>query len=123
MANLRHEPCARHEVANAKSPCAGPARIATCLFQDLDLPSAISPLRCAFCYARVMAWRSLFEVRLNAGVWYINSQQQYRLSKCWGSFDFSTADEKVAPALFDAAIISLVFWTKTAERSRARTQE
>ena len=73
--------------------------------------------------SRVMAWRSLFEVRLNAGFWYINSQQQYHRSKYWGSFDFSTADEKVAPALFDAAIISLIVWAKTAERSRARTQE
>ena len=80
-------------------------------------------LRCAFCYARVMAWRSLFEVRLNAGFWYLNSQQQYHRSKCWGSFDFSTADEVVAPALIDAANISLIVWTKTAERSRARTQE
>ena len=43
--------------------------------------------------SRVMAWRSLFEVRLNAG---LNSQQQYHRSKCWGSFDFSTADEVVA---------------------------
>ena len=59
-----------------------------------------------------MAWRSLFEVRLNAGFWYINSQQQYHRSKCWGSFDFSTADEVVAPRPIAAVVISSIVWTR-----------
>ena len=68
--------------------------------------------------SRVMAWRSLFEVRLNADFWYINSQQQYHRSKCG---IVRLLDRRRGGC--DAAIIGLIVWTKTAERSRARTQE
>jgi hypothetical protein len=109
-------------MANVVSSCADPARIATCLFRDLDLPSAILHCVALFCYARVMAWRSLFEVRLNACFCYINQGKRCHRSKYRGSFDFSTADEVVAHALLAAAVISSIVCDKTAGRGLARTK-
>jgi hypothetical protein len=110
-------------MVNVVSSCADAARIATCLFRDLDLPSAIPHCVALFCYARVTAWRSLFEVCLNACFCYIDQAERCHRSKCRGSFDFSTADEVVVPALFAAAVIGSIVWDTAAERSVARTQE
>ena len=123
MANLRHEPC-----APGHGECCVIMRRPGANCHMFISKTSISPRQfrdcvALFCYARVVAWRSLLEVRLNACFCYIDQGERCHRSKYRGSFDFSTADEVVAPALLAAAVISSIVCDKTAGRGLARTKE
>jgi hypothetical protein len=106
MANLRHEPCAPGHGECCVIMRRPGANCHMFISRPRSPPRQFRDCVALFCYARVVAWRSLLEVRLNACFCYIDQAERCRRSKCRGSFDFLTADEVVVASFLPRQLLA-----------------